>query len=116
MKEGWFAPVLNVILGALLVFLLFIYEGPKETPMAAEDSNMTPTADGNAEEIVNANCISCHGENLLGGAGPALDKIGSNYAQDEIEDIINNGRGGMPGGIISADEAKIVAEWLAQKQ
>lgn len=74
------------------------------------------TATANAEEIVQKNCISCHGNNLQGGAGPALNKIGSKYDKAEIENIIHNGKGGMPGGLLSDEEASTVAEWLSQKK
>ncbi|WP_179292508.1 cytochrome c [Bacillus sp. 7884-1] len=37
-------------------------------------------------------------------------------AQNDIEKIIKNRKGAMPAGVITPEEAKIVAEWLAQKQ
>ncbi|PLR67992.1 cytochrome c551 [Bacillus sp. UMB0893] len=71
----------------------------------------------NAEEIVQQNCISCHGQNLEGGgAAPNLTKVGAKYDQKKIEGIINNGQGGMPGGLISESDATVVAEWLAEKK
>lgn len=69
-----------------------------------------------AEKIVNNKCIACHGGNLEGASGPALDKIGDKLSQDEIHDVIINGQGGMPAGIIEGEEADAVAEWLAAKK
>ena len=61
--------------------------------------------------------LSCHGQNLEGqGNFPALNDVGSRLSQDEILDVIENGRGAMPGGIISGDDAQAVAEWLAAKK
>lgn len=71
-----------------------------------------------AEAVVQASCISCHGgAELTGGMGPALNDIGARMSEDEIHDVIVNGQGGMPAGIIK-DEAEVqaVSEWLAAKK
>ena len=81
------------------------------------DSGTTETASVDAEKIVSAKCISCHGQNLEGqGNFPALNNVGSRLSEDEILNVIENGKGAMPGNIISGDEAKAVAEWLAAKK
>ncbi|KYD25412.1 cytochrome c551 [Geobacillus sp. FSL W8-0032] len=69
-----------------------------------------------AEQIFKQNCASCHGQDLSGGAGPNLQKVGSKYSKDQIKDIIAKGRGIMPGGVIKGEEADKVAEWLAAKK
>lgn len=67
------------------------------------------------EEIFQQNCSSCHGGNLEGGAGPALNKVGSKYSAEEIADIIQNGKGtGMPGGLVTGEAQQLLAEWLAE--
>jgi cytochrome c551 len=114
MKKVWVTTGINIILAGCLVFLLFFYDGPQQSQIATADKGATST--GNPEEIVSSSCITCHGENLKGGSGPGLDKIGSKYAPNDIEDIINHGKNGMPAGVISPEEAKVVAEWLAQKK
>ncbi|MCM3730732.1 cytochrome c [Fictibacillus nanhaiensis] len=69
------------------------------------------------EAIFKQNCSSCHGQNLEGGTGPALDKIGGEYSEEEIADIVKNGKpGGMPAGVVKGEEAKIVVKWLAEKK
>lgn len=68
------------------------------------------------EAVVNQSCITCHGGNLEGGSAPALDTIGSTMSEDEILTVINDGQGGMPGGIIKGEEAEAVAAWLADKK
>ncbi|MCM3569349.1 DUF2628 domain-containing protein [Neobacillus mesonae] len=79
---------------------------------AAPENETTPSVGLTAEDIVQQVCISCHGGNLEGGIGPALTNIGSKYSQDEIKEIILNGRGNMPGNLVSEDEAGMIAEWL----
>ncbi|AWO74759.1 cytochrome c [Geobacillus thermoleovorans] len=69
-----------------------------------------------AEQIFKQNCASCHGQDLSGGVGPNLQKVGSKYSKDQIKDIIANGRGAMPAGIIKGEDADKVAEWLAAKK
>lgn len=74
------------------------------------------TSGGEAEQIVQGNCIGCHGENLEGSAGPKLTEVGSKYDKDEIKNIIINGQGGMPGGLLEEADAEVVASWLAEKK
>lgn len=74
------------------------------------------TASLDAEKIVNAKCISCHGGNLDNGSAPSIANAGSTHSETEIHDIIINGQGGMPGGIIKGEEAEVVAKWLSEKK
>jgi cytochrome c551 len=76
----------------------------------------TDSAHADAEKVYNQKCSSCHGDNLKGGMGPDLTAVGANYSQDEIANIIQNGQGGMPAGLISGDDLDKVAEWLATKK
>ncbi|QQZ09363.1 c-type cytochrome [Heyndrickxia vini] len=117
MKKTWVSFGINIVLLVCLVFVLFIYKGPQSSQTASTSEHASANTTANAEAIVKKNCITCHGDTLQGGAGPALNKIGSKYDQGEIENIINNGKNGkMPAGLISKDEAKSVAEWLSQKK
>lgn len=85
---------------------------------AGKDEGTTggDTAAVDAEAVVQQKCISCHGDNLDNGSAPAIDKIGAELSEEEIHDIIINGQGGMPGGLIKGDDADAVAEWLAAKK
>ena len=69
-----------------------------------------------AEQIYKQNCASCHGQDLSGGVGPNLQKVGSKYSKEQIKEIIVKGRGAMPAGIIKGEDADKVAEWLASKK
>ena len=43
-------------------------------------------------------------------------KLVQRYRKTEIHDIIINGQGGMPGGIIKGEEAEAVAKWRSLKR
>ncbi len=84
-------------------------------------NQMNKAADGgeeelaSPEEIYQQNCSSCHGGNLEGASGPALDQVGGKYSAEEIADIIQNGLGnGMPGGLVTGEAQQLLAEWLAE--
>ena len=49
-------------------------------------------------------CSACHGGDLTGGVGPDLTKVGSKLSQEEMEKIINEGKGSMPKKLI--DESR----------
>ncbi|WP_214810566.1 MULTISPECIES: cytochrome c551 [unclassified Exiguobacterium] len=88
----------------------------KEDTSMNDDSSKTESA-VDAEKIFANNCASCHGNNLEGNVGPDLTKVGSKYSSEEIQDIIKNGKGQMPAGILKEDEEIVaVADWLAEKK
>lgn len=88
----------------------------KEDTSMNDDSSKTESA-VDAEKIFANNCASCHGNNLEGNVGPNLTKVGSKYSSEEIQDIIKNGKGQMPAGILKEDEEIVaVADWLAEKK
>jgi len=109
------------LLGMLLGISLVLAACGGGNDDAAEPAGDTGGDNGgtttvNAEKIFSQNCAACHGAELQGGAGPELTAVGSKYSQEEIEGIIEEGRGMMRGGIIEGEEATAVAEWLASKQ
>lgn len=83
---------------------------------AGEQVDGGETASAGVEEIYQQSCASCHGGNLEGRNGPELTNIGAQIDRDEILDAIDNGRPGMPGGLIQGDDAENVADWLAEKK
>lgn len=95
-------------------------EQPADDDAAQDDTTTEDDSDegdatvdaGAAEEIYKKSCASCHAADLSGGVGPDLTTTGADHSVDEIEDIINDGVGSMPGGLVAADEATVLAEWL----
>lgn len=111
--------LLALLFGTALVFSLAACGGGNDD--AGEDTGTDnggeTTADaGDAEALYEKSCMSCHAADLSGGAGPNLQKAGAKYSEDEIHDIIVNGKGAMPSGLLNDDEATTVAEWLAAKK
>jgi mono/diheme cytochrome c family protein len=63
-------------------------------------------------------CVSCHGAELQGRAGPNLQKAGVKFSEQELTDIVTKGRGGMPAfkGKLSDSQIQELAVWLATKK
>lgn len=119
--------LMAVLLGTVLVLGACGGGGDTAEPdTGADDTTDTeePADDGDAgdatvdvaaaEDAYKSSCASCHGQDLEGGVGPELDAVGSSMSADEIEDIIINGAGSMPAGLLSGDDATAVAQWLAE--
>jgi mono/diheme cytochrome c family protein len=76
-------------------------------------SSETTVLDG--QSLYEKGCLSCHGTDLKGGAGPAVVNTASKYSEEEVLNMINNGIGIMPGNILTEEQAQIVTEWLMEK-
>jgi cytochrome c550 len=106
---------LIAFLGIGLMFLFSFVGLDNMDEMAGKEEETGPAA--TPEELYAANCLSCHGDQLQGVVGPALANIGSEYDVAHIQDVIVNGQGsGMPGGLVTGEQAKALAEWLAEKK
>lgn len=86
----------------------------QDTPASNSSASSASISDG--ELLYKKSCIACHGNNLEGGVGPKLQKIGSKLRFDQIKNQIINGGGGMPAGILKGDDAQKVAVWLAEQK
>ncbi|NRG47168.1 cytochrome c [Bacillus sp. CRN 9] len=78
-----------------------------------EEAPVEETASADPEELYQQNCIACHGDQYQGGMGPALSGVGEKLSEDEIIEILTNGKGAMPGGLVAGKEADMAA-WLAE--
>lgn len=65
-----------------------------DVPKATNDQSLK----GMGQVIYNKNCISCHGPELKGNGTsyPSLVNIGNKYKEDQVSQIIANGRNMMP--------------------
>ena len=93
-------------------------DGASEEPADTNDGAATEeSTEGGAvdsaagEEVYQQNCASCHGADLSGGAGPELTQVGS-----KLSDIIVNGKGSMPGGLVDGEDLDAVVAWLSEQQ
>ncbi|MDQ0269478.1 cytochrome c550 [Cytobacillus purgationiresistens] len=85
----------------------------KELAGEGEEPQTEETASADPEEIYQQSCISCHGDQYQGGVGPALTGVGDKLSEDEIVEILTNGKGAMPGGLVAGKEADMAA-WLSE--
>ncbi|CAG9612193.1 Cytochrome c-551 [Bacillus rhizoplanae] len=102
-----------IVLGTSLALTLGAC-GKKEEAKPSSPSQEAST--DSAEKIFQKSCAGCHGNDLKGLSGPSLEKVGGKYGEEDIEKIIAKGRGVMPAGVIQGEDAKKVAEWLAEKK
>ncbi len=79
-----------------------------------ETEEVTEEEASDPEALFANSCASCHGGDLTGGAGPDLTTVGASLSAEEIQDIIENGQGTMPPGLLQGQEANEVAAWLAE--
>ncbi len=93
-------------------------QSPSEDQQTEENSgDSAGTVDtAAAEEEYKKSCQSCHGADLSGNIGPDLREIGSKYSQEEILEIIEKGKGGMPPGQATGKDAELISAWLAEKK
>lgn len=111
--------LLIMVLGFGVVFFMSVQGLDDSEEMAGEEEGggegeEASGGDFDPEAHYQNACISCHGENYEGGAGPALTGVGERLSTDEIADILVNGQGSMPGGLVEQDNAQAMAEWVAE--
>ncbi|MFQ3542748.1 cytochrome c [Halobacillus rhizosphaerae] len=111
------------VLGIVAMIVLSTVGGNQREAIQNAEENGGKTeqdASGSSEDpekLFEAKCATCHGADLSGGVGPNLQKVGSRYSAEEIQNIIKNGKGGqMPPGLYGGEQAKKIAEWLAKKK
>lgn len=106
------------VLGVLIVIAVsFVGANQRdaiENPEEAEENAVVLEP----EEIYKKSCANCHGGDLTDGSAPALNDVGNRLSEDEIKDVIMKGRPdkGMPGGLVGAEEAGSLAEWLSEME
>jgi cytochrome c550 len=108
--------VLIMVFGiGLMFFLSFKGLGDSKELAAEKEGGGEPTEEvaANPEDIYKANCLACHGDQYQGGMGPKLVGVGDKYSQEELADIVVNGIGNMPSGLVKPDQAAGMAEWLS---
>lgn len=82
-----------------------VYRLSKVVPPASE---LTQNDLKKVNGFYTANCQVCHGDKMQGLIGPSLQNVGQRIIYDEFKNIIQNGRGRMP-GIPHVDEQTMSA-------
>lgn len=88
--------------------------------LAATACSGGPGPDTFGEDLYRASCARCHGADLGGGIGPALDE-GSDTAlvltDEQITNVIRVGPGAMPAfGRLTDEQVASLVEYLRQRQ
>lgn len=107
-------------LGIGLIFFMSLYgldqkkeiAGSDEEGKTEETEGTANTGEFDAEAVAQQKCVSCHGDNLSGGMGPAL--AGSSFSEEEMHDAIKNGVPGtaMPAGLVEDDHIDEMVEYI----
>lgn len=105
MKKAFFA----MLMGAALV----LGACGSSTDKADTDTKSTQSE---GEKIVQQKCISCHGDKLNNGSALDISKVGGKLSEEEILNILENGQNAMPAKLVTGDDAKEVAKWLATQK
>ena len=98
--------------GIVLIFGLSIKGIQDSQDIASENTDGEVVVAFDGEKTYKQACIACHGENYEGVVGPALIGVGDRLSTDEIKNILVNGQGNMPAGLVKGDDAVKMAEWL----
>lgn len=122
MKKNWIMFVLfcsAVILGLGILFEKAATH--KATEQQAETSAKMPAGTLNADmaqTTFKQNCMSCHGTELQGGAGPNLQKVGGKLSPEQLYKKIESGGGMMPSfkSKLNDEDVANLARWLAEKK
>lgn len=106
------------VLGIFLVIVFsFVGANQRDAIQNPEEAVEEESVVLDAEDIYKNSCTACHGGNLDDGSAPALTDVGSRLSEEEIKNIIINGTdGGMPAGLVNAEQAAELAEWLSEME
>lgn len=114
-NNALFPYAIIAIIGVVLVIVMSTAGSNQRETMNSEGDDVEEATVETPEGIFTNSCASCHGDDLSGGFGPALENVGSSMNEEEIQEIIKKGRGSMPAETVSEDQAEIVAEWLVEE-
>jgi cytochrome c550 len=117
MKRNPLIPFALIAVVGIGLMFLFSFKGLGDSKeLAKEKEGGTETTEQVAakpEDTYKSSCIGCHGGNYEGGMGPALTGVGDRLSKDEIMDIVVNGKGDMPPGMVKPEQSEAMADWLA---
>ncbi len=91
-------------------------QGTDDSSGSGDQASSDVDAKAAKEAFEQNGCISCHGNDLGGGYGPSLQKVGAKYSADDIQNIIKNGKNGMPPQSVGDSDRELIASWLAAKK
>ncbi|WP_270170763.1 c-type cytochrome [Paenibacillus sp. SYP-B4298] len=116
--QKWVMFGLFLAASALGVYLM-MFGLPEKTAPEPEEAFVIPDQPSDiaaAEGIYKNSCLGCHGTDMQGGMGPALNQIGGTLTKEEIYKKIMGGGNGMPAfkEQLSSEQIANLSSWLAQ--
>lgn len=121
MKRNAVMPYAIIAIVGIVLVIVISVAGSNQRAAIEKKANSEQTeqkAEGETseapEDIFANSCASCHGNDLSGGFGPDLRKVGNELSEKEIHTIIMKGKGDMPAGIVNEGQADALAGWLAE--
>ncbi|WP_062355786.1 cytochrome c550 [Bacillus kwashiorkori] len=115
MKKNAIMPyILIMVFGIGLVVALSLVDVGNSKQQANGKDEQGETVQLTPEEIYQQkSCISCHGENYDGSNSvPGLKGVGDKLSDEEIKEVLVNGKGIMPGGLVPENSLDEMVEWL----
>lgn len=117
---GGFALFLTILVSRVLIALEVIDLNADTTKTLKKNDNRTEKLKQIGKQTYFVFCSSCHGMNGEGNNGKAQDHT-KRVAKKSVLDVIKNGSNnfitlypsGMPAGLVSGDDAKKIAEYVA---
>ncbi|NRD80785.1 cytochrome c [Bacillus sp. BRMEA1] len=119
MKRNPIIPFVLIMVFGIVLTLVLSFKGLGDARELAKGTSgtsgdKTQTAATNPEDIYKTTCIACHGDHYQGVVGPSLHGIGSKLSKAQIKQIITQGRGNMPPGLVKPEQADAMAEWVSK--
>ncbi|MEK8131999.1 cytochrome c [Paenibacillus filicis] len=113
MKRSWM-----LVVGAVSLALALAGCGSKGAGGGEGQGQGTAAGTTNAQALYKSNCLACHGDQLQGGMGPKLQKVGAKLSAEQITAKVQNGGGGMPAytSKLKPEEIQALAAWLAENK
>ncbi|REB10001.1 cytochrome c [Sporosarcina sp. BI001-red] len=110
--------ILIFALGIGLIFFMSLYGIDQKKEIADGDGEATEegtkeegaSSEFDAEAVAQQKCIGCHGGDLKGSVGPNLH--GEDKDAKELHEIIKNGKGGMPAGLIPDENIDDMVDYI----
>ncbi|MEI2469985.1 cytochrome c550 [Peribacillus frigoritolerans] len=118
MKRNPVMPFIIIMVFGIGLMFLLSFKGLGDAKDLAKEkegggkTEETENASASPEDIYKQNCISCHGDAYQGGVGPALKGVGDRLSVDEVKNVITNGRGAMPPGLVEEQNIDAMAEYI----
>ncbi|GAE30690.1 cytochrome c551 [Halalkalibacter hemicellulosilyticusJCM 9152] len=105
--------IVGILLMVALSFWAMDQRAQMDSDEEAEEEIVIDDPIVAGEELYSRSCISCHGGDLSGTSGPALNALEGHLTAEEIVNIIHTGPGTMPAFDNLSDlEADAIAQYL----